>query len=305
MGKVNIFRKKQPLSRRDELAKRRLVQQQSQPLGSGPYQRNQTISHNHVTSEEASVRDEVKKTLRRRRLVGLWSAGLVLVIVFAGLSMWQFTMRVSIVASANLSDDNKQSYAQILNQYFADRPIERLRFLTDYGVLNQYFQDKAPEVASVSLVNADKPFESTLNMAFRQPVAQWLSAEGVYYVDAQGVTFETNYFTSPDISINDLSGVPAYQGQSDANKRFLEFLGRAVSQFAEADLAVSEASLPPDTARQIELKFTNRETIVRMTVDRSASAQVGEAIHAINYFDSVGRVPEYIDVRVDQRVFYK
>ena len=42
-----------------------------------------------------------------------------------------------------------------------------------------------------------------------------------------------------------------------------------------------------------------------MTVDRSAQAQVKQAIATLGYLDNNGAKPGYIDVRVDQRSFYK
>ena len=42
-----------------------------------------------------------------------------------------------------------------------------------------------------------------------------------------------------------------------------------------------------------------------MTVDRSAQAQVKQAIATLSYLDNNGAKPGYIDGRVDQRSFYK
>ena len=42
-----------------------------------------------------------------------------------------------------------------------------------------------------------------------------------------------------------------------------------------------------------------------MTVDRAAVAQVDQAVKAMRFIDERRLRPEYLDVRVDQRVFYK
>ena len=89
------------------------------------------------------------------------------------------------------------------------------------------------------------------------------------------------------------------------NQRFLSFLGQAVSQFVKNNLSVSEIVLPQDTVRQVLFLIEGKGYAVKMTVDRAAVAQVEQAIKAMRFIDERRLRPEYLDVRVDQRVFYK
>ena len=78
-----------------------------------------------------------------------------------------------------------------------------------------------------------------------------------------------------------------------------------MSEFSQHKMNVSEVVLPANTVRQVWFKVEGRETQIRMTVDRSAQAQVKQAIATLSYLDNNGAKPGYIDVRVDQRSFYK
>ena len=127
----------------------------------------------------------------------------------------------------------------------------------------------------------------------------------IYFVDDSGVTFEQNYFAAPTVAVRDESGLPTRGGQEVINRQFLSFLGQAVSEFSQHKMNVSEVILPANTVRQVWFKVEGRETQIRMTVDRSAQAQIKQVIATLNYLDNNGAKPGYIDVRVDQRSFYK
>ena len=57
--------------------------------------------------------------------------------------------------------------------------------------------------------------------------------------------------------------------------------------------------------RQVWFKVDGRDYYIRMTVDRAAEPQVKQAIITIKHLDGQGITPAYIDVRVDQRSFYR
>jgi hypothetical protein len=99
--------------------------------------------------------------------------------------------------------------------------------------------------------------------------------------------------------------VSAVAGQEVINRQFLSFLGQAVSAFKKEQVVVTEVVLPVETVRQVLFQLEGRPYPVKMTIDRGATAQVAEAMKAMRHLDAQGVSPQYIDVRVDQRVFYR
>ena len=77
-----------------------------------------------------------------------------------------------------------------------------------------------------------------------------------------------------------------------------------VSLCDQEGYAVSEAILPSNTTRQLNIKIKDSNLLVKMTIDRSAAEQVSDMSRAVKYFTSNNRMPTYIDVRVDNKVFY-
>ena len=228
------------------------------------------------------------------------AVGLVIIVFL----LFQLTIDTSIQTLDMKSSNSSNKYVVTLNEYYSAHPAERFRFFLNNNDLRQFFLQKAPEVKNIR-IEGDFLARSAVKLTFRQPVAQWSSGGKVYFVDDGGVTFEQNYFDAPAVAVRDESGLPTRGGQEVINRQFLSFLGQAVSAFAHYKIKVSEATLPASTVRQVWFKVEGRATQVRMTVDRSAQSQVKQAIIVLEYLGKTGSVPEYIDVRVDQRSFYK
>lgn len=259
--------------------------------------------HSLAGSSERQAAWSLRK--QRRRLVKYLAATLAMALAML-LILTQLVIDVSVVPTGRkLSHDQEGQYSAVLEKYFRQRPIERLRFLIDESALRAFFLEESPEVQSVQVSSGSKLTHGSLKISFRQPVAQWSSSDKVYYVDNTGMIFEKSYFDSPGIIVSDQSGVPAYAGQEAANRKFLSFLGRIISLFGDEGIVVTEAIIPQDTVRQVEFRLEGRSYRVKMTVDRSAESQAEEAMHAVRYLDERSIHPEYVDVRVNQRVFYR
>lgn len=291
------------LSRREIAARRQAKIYEDLPTQS--YRRNRTLNSRQTISPlETSGRLEAHELVKRRRSVArrlfitAVSLGIVVFLLF------QLTIDISIQTPDMKSSNSSNKYVAALNEYYSAHPAERFRFFLNNNDLRQFFLQKAPEVKNIR-IEGDFLARSAVKLTFRQPVAQWSSGGKVYFVDDGGVTFEQNYFDAPAVAVRDESGLPTRGGQEVINRQFLSFLGQAVSAFAQYKIKVSEATLPASTVRQVWFKVEGRVTQVRMTVDRSAQSQVKQAIIALEYLGKTGSVPEYIDVRVDQRSFYK
>ena len=291
------------LSRREIAARRQAKIYEYLPTRS--YRRNRTLNSRQAISPlEASERLEAHELVKKRRSVArrlfMTAVGLAIIVFL----LFQLTIDISIQTPDMKSSNSSKKYVAALNGYYSAHPAERFRFFLNNNDLKQFFLQKAPEVKNIR-IEGDFLARSAVKLTFRQPVAQWSSGGKVYFVDDGGVTFEQNYFDAPAVAVRDESGLPTRGGQEVINRQFLSFLGQAVSAFAQYKIKVSEATLPASTVRQVWFKVEGRATQVRMTVDRSAQSQVKQAIIALEYLGKTGSVPEYIDVRVDQRSFYK
>jgi hypothetical protein len=307
--------KKQPI------APRRRQQAQSQTPHSAEgdldkrysFQRNRTLtgsasSRIAVVGESKaqlkSARVQAHELTRQRRHIGVV---LLLVLCCAFLLFGlisQFTAGV-VVKAEDVSVQLSPTYEQAIQSYLSSRPAERLRFLTDMERLSEYVQTKAPEVASVQSDGSVGFGESAFVVTMRQPIAGWSMDGHRQYVDSTGTAFSRNYFAPPGVQIVDDSGVPVQAGQAVASNGFLEFVGRAVGLSKTQGYKVTQVVIPEGTTREVELHLEGVAYPIKLSVDRPAGEQVEDMARAIKWFASHGQTPQYLDVRVSGRAFYR
>lgn len=301
---------RRPTTRQEAVALRR--QQQERQLDVGAlYRRSRTLTPQREVSPplsdvapSSSLRLSAHQLRRRRRrLTGYFLSTVVAAGVLLAV-LCRLTVTVQFQAVDGVQLQQAEHYGAVIDEYFAARPVERLQFFTDQQALTGFFSQHTPEVKHAA-ISPGGPAIGRLQLAFRRPVAQWSSGNATYFVDETGMTFEKNYFATPTLTVTDQSGVPTDAGREVVNRRFLSFLGQAVAQLAQQRMTVSEAVLPPGTVRQLWLKIEQRPYVIKMTIDREATAQVQQATTAIAQLDARGVRPGYIDVRADRRVFYK
>jgi len=223
------------------------------------------------------------------------------------LLLFQFTARVHVaIASEQISVPlDSERYEESVNDYFAVHPVERLRFMLNEPALAAYISDSAPEVSAITLSGSENVIESDFTVTLRRPIAGWQINNKQYYVDAQGVVFQTNYYETPAVQIIDQSGVSPEQGSTVASSRLLSFVGKVVSEAGEKGYVAETAVLPIGTTRQIEVRFKNVQPVIRFTIDRQVAPQLDDMIRSVTYLQSRGQGAEYIDVRVDGKAIYR
>lgn len=311
-----MLRKKAPESpRRRQIQPGVVREPASRDVERNIFQRNRTLtgstsnrlSHTHHPTDLQSPRTNAHQLAIKRRKI----SGILLTVLAAGIViMWlllQFTARVGIsVSDTSLSRpiDNAR-YEKAINDYLAINPVSRLRFVLDQTSLTNYLSATLPEVARVSRVSLGAIGETNYTLTMRRPVAGWTINSGQYFVDAKGVAFQQNYYSSPTVQIIDDSGVDLQQGATVASNRFLGFVGRIVAISSESNYDVTEAIIPPGTTRQLEIRLQDVVPRVRLSIDRPAGEQVEDMTRALGYLTARGIAPEYIDVRVSGKAFYK
>lgn len=246
-------------------------------------------------------------SIKRRKLSGLLIIAL-LNVVLLWILVNNFTATV-IIGTSNLDITrpiNESKYSKTINAFLDTNPLARISVLLDSTLLNDYVIAEHPEVQDISRQgNTLKPGETDFVMTFRKPVAGWKMKEKQYYVDSKGVSFEVNYFSEPTVQIVDSSGISPQSGVAIASKRFLGFVGRVVSLSRANGFEVTQAVLPKNTTRELDIYFKGRESYVKLNVDRGVGEQIEDMVNAFKYFTTKNQTPKYIDVRVSNKAFYR
>lgn len=282
--------------------------------GRNLFRRNQTLVGS--LSSSVSSAGEMAGALRsprahvhhlnahRRRL----SSILFVVMLCAGFLTWllyEFTAGISVTPTSGGLAINEERYKQAINNYLIAHPNERLRSLINEKALSEYVATKTSEVASVHVGGPVGLATTQFDIVLRRPVAGWSINGDQYYVDKDGVSFQVNYFGKPAVKIVDNSGVPQTAGSTVASSRFLRFVGRAVELSRNMGMVIDQAVIPANTTRQIELRIAGRKYPVKLSLDRPVGEQIEDMQRAVIYFDEKKQSPNYVDVRVSGRAFYR
>ncbi len=282
-----------------------------------PFARNITItgssSHRISSSNEMggtilSPRAHIHHLSRRRRRL-LWRFAAVLTVTLAlYLFVSQLVASVSI-ATPGVTQPLRDTatYSNTIDSYYAKHPLSRFYPLLSKDNLLMYMRDEHPEIKTIDLQLGGQLGVAQASIELRQPVARWVLDHKTMYVDEEGVVFGVNGYDVPSVTIVDENQVALDKLDKSviASNRFLTFVGRTVGGFQTQKLTVTKATIPELTTRQLAVTIEGVPYPVKMVIDRSAGKQVEDASRIITHLQTVGETPEYIDVRISGKAYYK
>jgi cell division septal protein FtsQ len=280
------------------------------------FKRNRTLTgttSNHLksantTSNLESPRAHVHKlSILRRKVVGV-----LIVILISAVPIWILisnftaTVKVDIVDVASVKPTDALKYEKAIQNYLDVNPISRLSFFLDQSAMTEYISAKLPEILTITQEKTQSIGKANFEIKMRTPIAGWTINNKQYYVDSKGIPFERNYFMAPSVSIIDNSGISPKVGTvAIASNRFLSFVGQVVSQAKTSGYTVTQATLPANTTRELEIRLAEGNYLVKLSIDRPVGEQIEDMVAAVKFFSSRRQTPQYIDVRVSGKAFYK
>lgn len=253
-----------------------------------------------------SPRIHLHELRSHRRKLSLYLFGAVVVLAAGCLLITQFVGGVSSVQpTPAIPAAGTAHYTQILNDYYSAHPFERFRFALNKQRLANYLAEKAPEIATMNVTSSSRIGYGDVSIDFRQPVVVWEISRQKYYVDSAGHDFTINYYSEPGVIVKDQSGISPEVG-AVASNRFLHFLGRVVSLVNTSGIAkVTGVIIPPNTTREVDLQLEGRGYTVKTLLDRDPAAQTTDVVNILRYLDAKGIKPQYVDVRIAGKAYYR
>lgn len=267
----------------------------------GDFRRGKTISRHQ---KEHSERSENQKLVIRRRKLGAFFVILAIFISLISIFLFQFISKVSVVSNESKSQ-NLSRYEKSVEEYLNINPSERILSNLNKNALLESLQKDYPEVLSISDIKFNGLTSYKIYLDFRKPVASWLVDGKEFFVDSEGVSFSINNFAKPSLNIIDDSGAIVSNGKNVASSSFFSFIGKLVSAANKQGLEVSKIRIPPLSLRQVEVSVKGVSYFARMSTADSAEGQIINFKKAIEYFRAHKISPNYIDLRIEGKGYYK
>ncbi len=272
-----------------------------------------TSSHVKAANQKrAELKSDRLKKQEQSRRRNMYTTGLMSLVILV-LGVWYLASQYTIgIGSLTFTPDTttapkEELYKDFISKYIGAQPAERFRFAINQDRLTQFVAASLPEVKNIQ-VNGGSSNNTDFKVTLRKPIASWKAGSSQSFVDEQGVSFTNSYFLKPDVVITDNSGVKTDEKDTTAvvSERFLRFLGRLVALTNASGLGtVTEASLPKNTAREIDIKIKGKPYNIKTHIDRDPAATVEDIKRVVGYLNQKNITPSYIDVRVAGRAFYK
>lgn len=296
-----IFKRKQPTK-----PSRRHLSGESTPSPEPVYRRNQTLSSYRHGDDDTSMRKKTHELNRLRRKLLLICSVFVAITAIILVVMSQFTSRVVVILE-DVDSDIPDHYVSAVNDYFNTNYLERFSFFRNDQQLLSFIQQKSPELADLTSIRSSGILTATTSFTFsaRRPIAVWSIRGDDYFVDATGKAFLTNYFSTPDVSVIDENNLYITPGETTiASNRFLEFVGRIVSDIRLQGQDITSVTIPIGMARELDVKLKNVKYYFKLSIDRSPAEQAEDIAHTIRHLKGQGIKPKYVDLRVKGKAYY-
>lgn len=241
----------------------------------------------------------------RRKIARLLAVVLLLIACLVFL-IANFIVSPKLAATqAGVHQPDYAAYQKSIDVYFGDHPLERFGFLLDGANLATSLKHDHPELLALSLTRDWYGGNVRIGLTFRQPLLVWRTGAKQFYVDSEGIAFTYNRFTDPAVAVTDQSGLPPDQSGAVASTRFIRFLGQmvaAVDTYKKGQ--VTSIVIPPST-REVDLKLQGRDYPIKTNSDRDPLQQAEDIANALSWLDQRGIKPQYLDLRVAHKAFYK
>ena len=267
----------------------------------GDFRRGKTISRHQ---KEHSERSENQKLVIRRRKLGAFFVVLAIFVSLISIFLFQFISKVSVVSNESKSQ-NLSKYEKSVEEYLNINPSERILSNLNKNALLESLQKDYPEVLSISDIKFNGLTSYKIYLDFRKPVASWLVDGKEFFVDSEGVSFNINNFEKPSLNIIDDSGAIVSNGKNVASSSFFSFIGKLVSAANKQGLEISKIRIPPLSLRQVEVSVKGVSYFARMSTADSVEGQIINFKKAIEYFGTHKISPNYIDLRIEGKGYYK
>lgn len=282
------------------------------------FRRSRTITGSSASTVRAATEDrgQLRSTrlqehdLRHhRRKLSFYLIFCLVVIGLLGIVLEQYSGNDVMISASSAEASTKridtERYRKLAADYYNSHPLEHFRFALNIDAFADELRAKAPEIADAEVVRGDGVLRGEVKLTFRKPVVSWTIKDEKYYVDASGEAFQVNYYAEPSVTVVDESGIDPSAGVI-ASGRFLRFMGRAITLIdASGVTTVSGVVIPRGVTRQIDLRLSGVGYPFKTNLDRDPAGQAADVINAYKYFTARGLTPQYVDVRVSSKAFYR
>lgn len=288
-----------------------------QPLSQN--QRTAVFSYYNNRQNRVDATDKPKVTLKRPRKQSWMRKTGTFVFLVAGAGVVIVSLIVAPQPEVKVLGDTKtqaflqdsEIYRAAAQQILADSAFNRNKLTFDSDGVIKQMRQTFPELAAVSVTLPVFGWQPTVYVqAFSPSVVLVGSSSGDFVLDPDGRAFapdglKTGLDKLQAPVVRDQSGLNITERQIALPSDQVSFIKEVYQQLKSKNVEITGITLPVQ-AGELHIQVKDKPYVIRFNLYGNAREGAGRYLAAASYLDSRGETPgEYIDVRVDGRVFYK
>jgi hypothetical protein len=188
--------------------------------------------------------------------------------------------------------------------------FSRSKLLINSDSVARQLQKRFPELRAVSVTVPIASRQPIITIQATQPTLLLAGESGAYLVDSEGVAVMKASELAEDVRTNlpivtDETGAKLEVGQGALPTQTLQFIAELSRQLTAKNVQVSSMTLPA-VANELHVRVVGEDYLIKFNVDGDARLQAGAYLATAEQLHKDGiRPQEYVDVRLEDRAFYK
>lgn len=276
------------------------------------YARSGTNTDQNTGRNEASRAPKAFKRLHLRLgYVPSYIAFVALVAALIHTCLLQPNPKIILVSTSGTVHRNAQDYQDAAQSIWKKSLFSRSKLTVSTDGIERTMQSQFEELASVQVELPLLGRRPTMILTPATPALQLISNNGVFYVDESGkIMARITDVSGNEIKnmplVRDETGTPVEVGKNIFSGPEAIFLKQLYTSLITENIAVESITLPKTAANEADVRVTGQQYYIKFSIGSDARQAVGTYLAAKAKLDTEGTVPaEYMDVRVEEKVFYR
>lgn len=219
--------------------------------------------------------------------------------------------KIIVVDSPGTIHRNSKSYLQSISSIWSKSIFNRTKLTVATNELESEIHNNFNELQGVRIELPLLGKRATVVLTPGKPLFMLVSRNGSFYINKHGMVMaKTIDVTENKLSelpkVIDDSGISAEEGKVILPGTQAEIISKLFQQLRKENIEVESVTLPSGAANEADVRVVGQAYYIKFSLDKDPRQGVGTYIAAKLKLETEGTLPtEYIDVRVEEKAFYR
>lgn len=270
----------------------------------------QNAAPSPVTSRQAMPEQRATKLVVRSNPLRLALVVVVLLVVLYSFTLSSSPAFILTNPSGVPMLRSKQTYQEAAASILGGSLSNMTKITINTDKIAREMQAKFPELETVEVVLPFAGRTPTVEAVTTRPVLRLVSSNGTYLIDSKGraIIDAKDALHAKELAIpavEDRADLKITEGQGVLSTQDVTFITTIAKQFAARKVSITSMELPP-LASELHIRMSGQPYYVKFNMLTNPSVAAGQYFALMTKLQKDGTTPkEYVDSRVEEKVFYK